>query len=288
MFRLLGFLSKAVCVACWGALIYSVGFRYGPFAGAIMAGLSGVVAWAMTVRVPPRHGAIICNWRGGHREIGAGLHLLRRPYEWVDTIRLLDKADLKFSVQAETQKGDQVTVWLAVGVRTLLAFLNESLLFGSSTERFRAVQNRIESLVTYLISRCDTYRDIYAGKGGIEDGLLSFFKTEQADGRSLEAYYATSLAHVTISDIVPRDDVREAAALKRIQEEKGKALHVAVSDYHREAKRLLRGNPELDKTRVMELLMAQTGVIPQKIKVNRIEVGGLAQEIRRILGDSVN
>ncbi len=288
MARLLGFLSKALCVACWGALIYLVYSRYGSFAGAIVTGESAAIAWAMTVRVPPRHGAIICNWRGGHREVGPGLHWLRLPYEWVDTIRPLDKADLNFVVKAETRKGDPVTVRIAAGVRTQLAYLNESLLFGSSNEQFKAVQNRIESLVTYLISRCDTYRDIYDGAVGIQDGLLSFFKTEQAEGRSLEAYYAITLSHVTISDIAPAEGIREAAALKRIQEEKGRALHVAVTDYHREAKRLLRGNPELDKTRVMELLMSQTGVIPQEIKVNRIEVGGLAQEIRRILGDSVN
>ncbi|MEK7654551.1 MAG: hypothetical protein AAB345_04750 [Patescibacteria group bacterium] len=288
MIRLLGFLTKALCVGCWGLLVYFVGSQYGTFAGTVVSGVSAAVAWAMTVRVPPRHGAIICNWSGGHREVGPGLHWLRRPYEWVDTIRPLDKADLKFFVEAETRQGDPVTVRIAAGVRTQLAYLNESLLFGTSAERFEAAQSRIESLVTYLISRCDTYRDIYDGVVGIQDGLLSFFKTEQTDGRSLEAYYAISLAYVTISDIKLRDGLGEVVSLKRIQEERGKALHIAVTDYRREAKRLRHGNPELDKTRVLELLMSQTGVIPQEIKVSRIEVGGIAKEIARILGKDVS
>ncbi len=287
MTKALGLLTKGLFLACVGSLVYFVELKYGWFAGLLACVVPAAVWWALLARIPPRHGAVVCNWWGGYREIGAGLSLVWWPVEWVDAIRPLDKADRTFYVKAETRQGDPLIVKISVGLVTRLAHLNESLLFGSSDERFKAAQGRLESLVTYLISRCDTYRDVYAGSAGIQDGLLSFFKTEQAGGQSLEAYYAVYLSYVTMSDISLRNGLEEAVTLPRIQEERGRALRIAMKDYRRETKLLSRDNPGLDKNQVLQLLMTHNGVIPQEIKVNRVEIGGdVVKELRRILGDS--
>ncbi|MDO8467144.1 MAG: hypothetical protein Q7S83_03350 [bacterium] len=236
-----------------------------------------ILPFLCVIVVRPRTGMVLANLSGGHRSVGPGLQFIFRFFEWPDVSVSLDKFEIQFHFRPDTASRDVVPMQVVVGCEVSVPYLFEYARFRSAEERNMAVQKRTEDFLTSLVHCYQDPDGVYQDRNEIALKLQILFKRSVAGEPSFEEYYGVKVNYAFLSEIAPLQIIQDAAALKRVNQEKVAALKVMMRGYEKEAKRILKRNPDMTELQATELLMAESGSAPRT--VHQIEAGATLSKV---------